>query len=272
MSDHNQVSHYGVRHQVSITHKADEHIEEIISLGYTVVKSGFSKEKQAEIVECFEKAFEAQAEKYGGLDYLKQIDEHNTIRCPLQHSPIFIDILQHSLIMEICSELIGPYVVLNQQNGIINPPNKEKYNQGSYHRDLPYQHFTSSHPLAINALYAIDPFTKENGATFVIPASHKSEAFPSDTFIKKHEIQIEADPGDYIVLDCMLYHSGGVNQTGQKRRAVNNVYSIPMMKQQVNLPAVLNGMYQEDESLRQLLGYDVQIPDDIAAYYKTREK
>ena len=39
------------------------------------------------------------------------------------------------------------------------------HHQSAFHRDLPYQHFTSSRPIAINALFCADEFTNENGAT-----------------------------------------------------------------------------------------------------------
>lgn len=271
MTENNPVSRYGVRDQTTINNKADSHIEELKNLGYTIVSSDFSPEKQKEIEIAFGAAQQAQAQSHGGEEYLKSIDEHNTIRCPLLHDRIFTDVLNHPLIIEICKRMIGDYIILNQQNGIINPPNKAKYNQGSYHRDLPYQHFTSSRPLAINALYAMDDFTKENGSTFVIPASHKSEPFPSEEYIQKHQIQAEAKAGDFIVLDCMVYHSGGINKTEHKRRAINNVYNIPMLKQQVNLPNILGGLYEDDAALNPLLGYGTQVPDSIETYYKSRE-
>src|SRR5437588_207301 len=106
----------------------------------------------------------------GGGEQLKAIDEHNTIRLPLAKEPMFLELATNSKVLEICSRLISGYTILNQQNGIINPPGAARYNQGAWHRDLPYQHFVSSRPLAINALFCLDAFTIENGATRVLPA------------------------------------------------------------------------------------------------------
>jgi hypothetical protein len=47
--------------------------------------------------------------------------------------------------------------VLHLQNGIINMPNEE-HHQSSWHRDLPYQNWTSSEPLACNVFYCLDNF------------------------------------------------------------------------------------------------------------------
>jgi ectoine hydroxylase-related dioxygenase (phytanoyl-CoA dioxygenase family) len=151
---------------------------------------------------------------------------------------------------------MGAGFILNQQNGIVNPAGAKTYSQSSYHRDLPYQHFVSSRPLAINALFCLDPFTLENGATFVIPASHKQEAFPSDPVIAAQAKQIEAPAGSFLVLDCMTYHCGGINRSAQDRRGVNHVYTIAMMRQQIDLPAYLGDDFTADLRMRQLLGFN----------------
>jgi ectoine hydroxylase-related dioxygenase (phytanoyl-CoA dioxygenase family) len=163
-------------------------------------------------------------------------------------------------------------VVLNQQNGIINPPNGQHYNQRAFHRDLPYQHFVSSHPLAINALFCLDEFTPDNGATFVIPASHKQDAFPSDAAVSATQVQISAPAGSFIVLDCMVYHSGGVNRTDRARRAINHVYSVPIIRPQLDLPAILGPDFASDPDILRLLGYDVRVPASVEGYYAKRRK
>jgi ectoine hydroxylase-related dioxygenase (phytanoyl-CoA dioxygenase family) len=114
---------------------------------------------------------------------------------------------RNPVILEICKRSISGDQILSQQNGVINPPAKT-YNQGAWHRDLPYQHVVFSRPMAINALFCLDPFTAENGATMVLPATHKQEEFPSDRFVDGSTVQVCAPAGSDIVLDCMLCHSG----------------------------------------------------------------
>ena len=70
----------------------------------------------------------------------------------------------------------------------------------------------------------------------MLPATHKSEAFPSKNYVKQNAIQVEAKAGAFIVLDCMIFHAGGYNKTNLERRAVNHVYNIPYFKQQINIP------------------------------------
>jgi ectoine hydroxylase-related dioxygenase (phytanoyl-CoA dioxygenase family) len=263
---------YGVIEQTTSESDVEYACESIRHLGYAVIDSGHESGRLKAMSDAFEHAQQCHTSEHGGREALKAIDEHNTIRLPLLYDPIFLELATNAKILEICRRLIAGYVVLNQQNGVINPPHSEQYNQGAWHRDLPYQHFVSSRPLAINALFCLDPFTIENGATKVLPASHRQEAFPSDRFVEAEAITISAPAGAFIILDCMVFHSGGVNMTDRPRRAVNHVYSIPLLRQQIDLPSALGKRFVTGGELRKLLGYDVRTPRSVAEYLAGRSR
>jgi hypothetical protein len=265
-------SQYGILQQTAAADDVDYDVESLRHLGYAVVGGNYDKHWLDALTAAFERAYAKNAAAHGGRDVLAAIDEHNTIRLPLAFEPAFLELASNPGVLEICRRLIASYIILNQQNGVINPPRGALYNQGAWHRDLPYQHFTSSRPLAINALFCIDPFTIENGATKVLPASHLQESFPSDRFIGAEAISIEAPAGSFIMLDCMLFHCGGVNSTDLPRRAVNHVYSIPHIRQQIDLPSALGEKFTADAALRQLLGYEISTPHTVADYYAGRQK
>ena len=261
---------YGVIGQTVSETEVAYACESIRRLGYAIIGGGYDESELAAFSAAFERARERHHADHGGIDKLRTLDEHNTIRLPLAHEPVFLELATNKTILDICTRLIAGYVVLNQQNGVINPPHAQRYNQGAWHRDLPYQHFVSSRPLALNALFCLDAFTIENGATRVLPASHQQEDFPSDRFIESEAATVEAPAGSFIVLDCMAYHSGGVNRTERPRRAVNQVYSIPLIKQQIDLPAALGEQFTADPQLRKLLGYDVRTPHSVGDYLASR--
>jgi ectoine hydroxylase-related dioxygenase (phytanoyl-CoA dioxygenase family) len=269
-NDPPSVPRYGVQKQTDSFSPIDQTVEMIRLLGYAVIDSGYGPGKLAALSDVFERALTQTHHAHGGYGELAKIDEHCTIRAPLAIDPLFLELALNPSVLAICRRLMGDYIVLNQQNGIINPPNAQHYNQGAYHRDLPYQHFVSSHPLMVNALFCLDPFTAHNGATYVIPASHKAEAFPSDTAVAACQQQISAPEGSFIVMDSMVFHRGGVNTTNRSRRAVNQAYSIPYIRQQIDLPAALGPHFTADPATRKLLGYEVQTPTSVAAYYELR--
>lgn len=261
---------YGVIEQTSADSAVERTCESILRLGYGVIDGGYSREWLAQMSDAFDQAQQHYLRRHGGVDALREIDEHNTIRLPLAYDSRFLDLATNRKILDICGRLISGYVILSQQNGIINPPKAERYNQGAWHRDLPYQHFVSSRPLAINALFCLDEFAIDNGATIVLPASHQQEAFPSNHFVGTHALAVTAPAGSFIVLDCMLFHSGGVNRTAKPRRAVNHVYSVPLLSQQIDLPSALGVDFTVDPSVRKLLGYELSRPRSVAEFLSAR--
>jgi ectoine hydroxylase-related dioxygenase (phytanoyl-CoA dioxygenase family) len=267
-----RVERYGVHLQTPEGDSSDRAVEMLRLLGYAVIDSGYSSEELEQFAAAFERAKALLYERNGGRDELERIDEQNTIRVPMALEPSFLKLACNDAVLAVCRRLIGDYIVLTQQNGIINPPSGQHYNQGAYHRDLPFQHFVSSRPLAINALFCLDEFTAANGATYVLPASHKQEAFPSDAVVLGTQVQTCAPAGSYILLDGLTYHSGAVNQTERGRRAVNHVYSVPIIRPQIDLPAVLGPDFASDPSVRRLLGYELEVPTSVEAYYAKRRR
>lgn len=259
---------YGVSNQTSSTSHIDEVVEQVTQLGYAVLDAGFSSEDTQAISDEFTRIHELYLTKYGEAQ-LRSANEHNTIRGMVTHgSQLILDLAMNTNLMNVLKRLIPGKFILNQQNGIINPP-QEGYNQGAWHRDIPYQHYVSSRPLAINALYCVDDFTLANGATYVLPATHLKEPFPSRQFIERHAVQAEAKAGSFIVLDCMIYHAGGYNSTTKARRAINHVYNIPFFKQQINIPNSMPDMGLTPEA-RELLGFTYVEPQSIDEYIKLR--
>ena len=83
-------------------------------------------------------------------------------RCLIGYDDSFAALAAHPAIVAVLTRLLGDYFVLMSQNGVINDPADDHY-QVTWHRDLNYQHFVSSRPLAVSALYCIDEFSEETG-------------------------------------------------------------------------------------------------------------
>lgn len=259
---------YGILLQNLSNSSFDEAAENVKNLGYTVVDSGYNPLELKSISVEFDRVKKQYSERYGDA-LLRSINEHNTMRALLTHGgEVFLKLALNENMLSLVAKLIQGKFILNQQNGVINPP-QESYNQGAWHRDLPYQHFVSTKSLAINAIYCVDDFTFENGATFVLPSSHKSENFPSKNYIQKNAIQIEAKAGSFIVLDCMTFHAGGFNKTHFPRRAINHVYNIPYFKQQINIPMSMPDFNLSSE-VRELLGFSYTEPTSVSEYLLSR--
>ena len=261
---------YGVIDQDQYKSEIEEVADQVRRLGYAILDSDFTNKELQDISNEFNSTRKNYLITYGE-DRLRSAKELHTMRAPLTHGGSeFIQLAKNLNLSSVLSMLIVGKYILNQQNGIINPPG-ESNNPISWHRDLPYQHYVSSSPLALNALFCIDDFTLENGSTFVLPATHKEVNFPSTGFINRNAIQVEAKAGQYILMDCMLFHSGGPNRTDQERRAVNHVFTIPYFKQQINIPKNISASGLSEEEM-DLFGFNYEEPGSINQYLTSREK
>jgi ectoine hydroxylase-related dioxygenase (phytanoyl-CoA dioxygenase family) len=254
MTDKPQESSYGVRERNIGEDEVAFHVERIRVAGYSVLKTTFRETDLAHLAARLDAVLEQQSREFGGPERLALVGDALTARCPLVYDDAFLQLATYPPLLTLCRQLIGDYFVLMQQNGIINPSG-EVHTQAAYHRDLPYQHFVSSRPLAISALFCIDPFRAETGATTVLPGSHRVERFPSANVAATLDVPVTAEPGSFVVFDSMLFHRAGANRSGRPRRAVNHVYTVPIIAQQISLPAALKGRYADEPALAQLLGY-----------------
>lgn len=262
---------YGISERFAAADEIDVHAERIRRLGYSVVESGLSTDALASLRETTDRLLRKEEERWGGRERLARLGETDVVRAPLAVDDQFLGVATNPTVLALVRRLIAPYIVLMQQNAIVNAPSEKPHHQTAWHRDLPYQHFTTSRPIAINALLCIDPFEPEMGATWVLPGSHTADVFPSDDYVAFAEVQMQAPVGSYIVMDSMLYHRAGWNQSGRVRRAVNNVYTPPFIKQQISLPRTLGGRWSDDLPLKQLLGYETETPGSVEEYIASRE-
>jgi ectoine hydroxylase-related dioxygenase (phytanoyl-CoA dioxygenase family) len=259
---------YGVIERGQAQSPVAQWAERIRLAGYVVVPGGFSPGEIADLSQRLDRVMEQQVAEFGA-DRLTAIGDSLTARCPLVYDEAFVRLAAHSDVLALARELLGDYIVLMQQNGVINPAG-QPHTQLSYHRDLPYQHFTSSRPLAISALFCVDPFRPDTGATTVIPGSHRMEAFPSDQVAASLDTAVTAEPGSFIVFDSMLFHRAGANRSDRPRRAVNQVYSVPIIAQQISLADALPPHYASDPALARLFGFDVAPARSVTAWRERR--
>ena len=247
------ITTFGVKEFSRPVTDVERHVEEIKFAGYTVLEDLMSEDELISARTRVERIYHRQIEEIGGRQYLETIGDTYTAMCLLGYDDYFLNVATKPRVLAIVETLLGDYFTLMLQNGIINVPNiGDDQTAGLWHRDLGYQHLVTSRPLGITALFCLDEFSDETGATRVLPASHKAEPFPSDEYVRDHQSTVEARAGSAIILDAMLYHRSGSNSSGQVRRAINNIYTLPLIKQQISLPRVLNGRHREDSFLRRI--------------------
>jgi ectoine hydroxylase-related dioxygenase (phytanoyl-CoA dioxygenase family) len=264
---------FGVKEFSRPASEVERHVEEITFAGYTILPDLMSEDEVVAARTGVESIYQQQIEEIGGRQYLETIGDTYTAMCLLAYDDYFLKVATKPRVLAVVERLLGDYFTIMLQNGIINVPDVgDDQTAGLWHRDLGYQHFVTSRPLGVTALFCLDDFSEETGATRVLPASHKAEVFPSEEYVRQHELTVEAPAGSAIVLDAMLYHRSGRNTSGRVRRGVNNIYTQPLIKQQISLPKFLKGKHSEDGFLRKLLGYESDTDESVIDFRRRRLK
>ncbi len=118
-------------------------------------------------------------------------------------------------VLAVVGELIGERYFLAQAEG------REPLVGGGHqmlHRDL------SAHRPGdgVNAIAYFDDYGPDNGATRLVPGSHRpdKEGPAFDFSDESHSIQLSGKAGDILVFDVDLVHAASVNTSGARRRSM----------------------------------------------------
>lgn len=243
---------YGVTNFNSVNTKAERVSEEVLINGWSKVEKVVGRSELNRLRQLIDNIYQMQEAEFG-RDVLLRCNEADQARCLTRYDKIFLQLAKIPQIAVIVNALLGNYYILLLQNAVINRPGS-KHHQSAWHRDLPYQNFVSSEPLAINMLLVIDTFDLQTGGTELLPYSHKLSQLPSESYIEKHKISATAEPGDVLFFDSMLYHRSGINRSCHTRRALNTQFSKPFIKSQYALHSIVPSEFIDNEDDRRLLG------------------
>ncbi|AYJ79905.1 hypothetical protein AN286_06945 [Aliarcobacter cryaerophilus ATCC 43158] len=252
------MSKYGLLEQNVCESIADYRAEELLYRGFTIIEDVLPVDRLDELRVKVDAVYDKQVQILGE-DLIDTIRDGLVARNLLCHDDTFVEFLQLSPIVEVLKKVIGEKYILIAQNGIINKSKQHHY-QRNWHRDLAYQNYMCSEPLAINVMIALDDFTIESGATEVVPFSHKIVKIPTDKYIEENKLSACIKAGSAIIFDSILLHKAGVNESDTilTRRGVNHIYGKPMMRQTIDIPKAMCGKFKDDTHLRTVLGYEFE--------------
>jgi hypothetical protein len=129
------------------------------------------------------------------------------------------------------------------------------------HRDEELWPFAHDYEVMTNAMWTLDDFTSENGATLIVPGSHR---WSRDRYPQPHEIASATAPrGSVILWLGGVLHGGGANRSAAIRRGLVMSYRLGWLAGGEKLllsipPAVARGL---PERLQRLIGYQLHRPN-----------
>lgn len=171
---------------------------------------------------------------------------------------MFDDLIDHPRLLAILDRIFEPNYLLSQAQIInINPGEDAQ----PLHADDGFYKIPRPRPaLGVAAIWAIDAFTAENGATDIIPGSHLwGDGVPAS---RADAIPCVMPEGSVVVFLGTLIHGGGANRTGHDRLAFTNQYCAPWLRTQENffLEVPREIVRTLRPTIQSLLGYSVYPP------------
>jgi ectoine hydroxylase-related dioxygenase (phytanoyl-CoA dioxygenase family) len=230
------------------------HLERIERDGYTIVEDAFSKDDAGALLDDL-----ARLERELGIGFASNdFEGRHTRRIYnlLAHGPRYEAIPVHPNVLPIVDGVLDPGCLVSSLSSIAIHPGETAQ---PIHADdqlvpLPKPHV----PIVCNTMWALTDFTGENGATRIMPGTHKSDRSP-DYGGAYDSIPAEMAQGAVLIWHGSLWHGGGANRSDAVRVGIAMNYCAGWVRQQENqqLGIPLEIARGFGPRLRELVGYGV---------------
>ncbi len=198
---------------------------------------------------------------------------HDTNRCHhvLEEAPSSVALISHDMVMDVADAILLPHCEsyrIGSLTAIEVCPGQKVQN---LHRDnCIYPVSLPGMEMLIGCVWALTDFTVENGATRIVPGSHRHISMGENIDVSHCE-QAVMPKGSVLFYLGSTMHGAGENRSDEARIGLINLYSLGWLRQETNqylsVPLELARTY--DERMRRLLGYTThdRLGDRLGKYY-----
>jgi len=146
----------------------------------------------------------------------------------LNHIPDLAPLCTHPAIMEIAEQSLGDeFYIANNVCMMWCQPGAPS---GGLHSDWPAHRIPRplpKWPMLLQTMWMLTDFTKENGATRVVPGSHLLGKSPGPADIQEQGIPAVGSRGSVLMWHNALWHQSGANTSTDQHRMGANIAYIP---------------------------------------------
>lgn len=146
----------------------------------------------------------------------------------INHTQSFAPYLAEPRLLGVAEALLGPHLRVSYTSTIVAFPGAERL---KWHADWPFNQENAGHipvpypdaVLHLTSIWMLTDFTVENGATLVVPGSHRERDNPTGSCgvapmaFHPEEVHLTGETGTVAVLDSRLWHATAPNRSGQPR-------------------------------------------------------
>lgn len=236
----------------------DDVISTIDELGYVILENAINKNSIKQLHKELEPHFTKRAVSnahFFGFNTKR-------IEALFSKSKAVQNMATNSHVLDIVDHILGGHCdsfQINLTQGIrINPNEKAQIlHPDSAMFPIPNKPFE----FMVNALWAYSDFIKDNGATIIVPGSHK---WVEGREPQPHEITYaEMKQGSVLIYAASLLHAGGANVTNEARTGIALSYCLGWLRQSENqyLSYSIEEARQFSPALQELIGYNVHKPN-----------
>jgi ectoine hydroxylase-related dioxygenase (phytanoyl-CoA dioxygenase family) len=221
------------------------HREDLDRDGYVIVEGMFDPEPVRAALEPI-----LAATPHGRNDF----EGHSTRRGYglLAKTRALDDLITNPLSLELAEAILGDALLSALVAIQIGPGEKA---QVAHTDDSIYPLPKPHPPVILNTMWAVDDFTRENGATFLHPGSHAGAPIGEPTYA-------EMPAGSVLLYLGTLVHGGGANATDRPRLGVLIEYVASWLRQQETHTVVMppDRAAEMPVRLQELAGYSIRPP------------
>lgn len=253
----------------------DEAVRRLRLSGYAWLR-GLLADRVEALAAAVDEAF-AEHDRTYGVTALQEIGERGLVRNLGAYGATFLDLLLVPEVDAVVRAVMPGESVLNCFDALALFPGEGRY-PWDYHTDLMELRgaaFPADVVPAVNVLFFVSRVREDNGATWIVPGSHRSVVTqPPAELLAELSEPIEAEPGDVLLFDARLWHCAGTNPSDTTRVVVKALFTRPWFRPQMDFTravpeSLLDG---RDARLRELLGYRAVPPVSVPELRERRAR
>lgn len=231
------------------------HLAEIHDQGYTILEGVIEPSFNNELRDTLRQIFVAQGIEPKGT----RAEGFATRRLYnlVPRAEIFRRLPTYEPVLDLAEQLLERELVLSGTTAMDIGPGEVL--QGLHADDGLFRIGRPHRPMMCTTIWALTDFTSDNGATRIVPGSHKEPGHP-DPDDESIAIAAEMPAGSVMVMDSQLWHCGGPNVTTDDWRLGLNVQYVrgffrTQQNQYLSIPPEQLAEYPQ--RLREVLGFEL---------------
>ena len=242
-----------------------EEIKTLQTKGYLSLGQILSKTQVEQVNSRIKELMESEGEDAGSelfdSKYIRHPKEEGADRLAdlVNKGPVFDIFFTHPKVLAAIGVVLGSEYKLSSLNYRAAVPG-----MGNQKLHVDYKNSIADGKYKVcNSIWLLDDFTEINGATRIVPGTHKLKSLPDEVMEDPEdehpdEVLIVAPAGTVVIFNSHVWHGGTTNHTKFPRRSIHSYFCSRDQPQQIN-----QSRYITDET-RNRIGFEGQRILDVS--------